>query len=93
VKESVKTRREKAEQWKTWVTDQAPSMRGKHPTLGWEDLADKLIALATSQNIDFYILERDSVAKHLSAMHRAVLLSERTRSRGERTRSRTKPLR
>ena len=89
-KASTKTRHEKAETWKKWVTDQAPSMRGKHPTFAQEDLADKLIALALTKKVD--VPDRSAVVKHLSALERTGQLSERTRSRGERTRSRTKPL-
>ena len=90
-KASTKTRRKKAELWKTWVTAQAPSMRGKHPTSAQEDLADKLIALAVTEKVD--VPDRTAVVKHLSALEQTGKLSARTRSRGERTRSRTKLLR
>jgi hypothetical protein len=88
---SSAARRKKAEQWKAWVADNAPSMRCKHPTSGQEDLADKLITLALTKNV--FVPDRSAVVKHLSALERTGQLSERTRSRGERTRSRTKPLR
>jgi hypothetical protein len=68
-------RRKKAEQWKTWVTDEAPKIRPADPTLKFtqEQLADKLIALAIKQGID--IPEQGSVVKHLSAMKKAGQLS------------------
>ena len=55
-------------------------MRRKHRTFSWEDLADELIELAISQNIESTYRSEISVAQHLSAMHRTGLLSERTRS-------------
>jgi hypothetical protein len=90
-KASTKARHKKAERWKTWVTDQAPSMRDKHPTSAQEDLADKLIALALTKKVN--VPDRSAVVRHLSALEHSGALPSRTRSRGERTRSRTKPLR
>jgi hypothetical protein len=79
-------RRDKAEQWKTWVTDNAPKIRAAYPTFTQEDLADELIDLAKKQKID--IPGQGSVIVHISFLERAGLLSKRERPLSKRARPR-----
>jgi hypothetical protein len=85
-KASTKTRREKAEQWKTWVTDNAPKIRATYPSFTQEELADELFEPAKKQKIN--IPGEGSVIAHISFLEHAGLLSKRERPLSKRARSR-----
>jgi hypothetical protein len=85
-RELAKIRREKAEQWKTWVTNNAPTTRATYPTFIQGDLADELIDLAKKQKIS--VPGRGSVIMHICSLERAGLLSKRERPLSKRARPR-----
>ena len=68
-------RRKKAEQWKTWVTDNAPKIRATYRSFTQAELADELFELAKKQKID--IPGQGSVVVHISFLEHAGLLSKR----------------
>jgi hypothetical protein len=81
-----KTRREKADTWKKWVTENAPKTRADYPTFNQADLADELIDLAKKQKIG--LPGQGSVIGRISFLERAGLLSERERPLSKRARPR-----
>jgi hypothetical protein len=77
-KELGKQRRAKAEVWKKWVADTAPSARAEHRGFTQEDLADLLIRQALTERVE--VPERKTVVAHLSRLQRDGILLPRARS-------------
>jgi hypothetical protein len=77
-KELGKQRRAKAEVWKKWIADTAPSVRAKHLGSTQEDLADLLIGQALAERVE--VPERKTVVAHLSRLQRDGTLLPRARS-------------
>jgi hypothetical protein len=73
-----KQRRAKAEVWKRWVADRAPSARAEHRGFTQEDLADLLIKQALAERVE--VPERKTVVAHLSCLQRYGILLPRARS-------------
>jgi hypothetical protein len=75
-----KQRRAKAETWKKWVTNRAPSKRLKNRMLTQEDLADLLIKQAEDKRVE--VPERKTIVAHLSRLEKDKILLPRARSQG-----------
>ena len=83
----AKIRRERAKEWKKWVTDNAPNIRATYPTFKQADLADELLDLAKKEKrLD--VPGQGSVIVHISFLERAGLLSKRERPLSKRARPR-----
>jgi hypothetical protein len=73
-----KQRRARAEVWRKWVADRAPSARAEHQGFTQEDLADLLIKQALAEKVE--VPERKTVVAHLSRLERDGMLLPRARS-------------